>query len=39
MGMANNFQDLTGSQFERADMSGARFSSVNLGGATIEKWS
>ncbi|HEV2951707.1 MAG TPA: DinB family protein [Actinomycetota bacterium] len=33
--MANDFQDLTGSEFERADMSGTRFSSVSLNGATI----
>jgi uncharacterized damage-inducible protein DinB len=34
-GMANDFQDLTGSEFERADMSGTRFSSVSLNGAAI----
>jgi uncharacterized damage-inducible protein DinB len=33
--MAKDFQDLTGSEFDRADMSGARFSSVRLSGATI----
>ena len=33
--MANDFTDLTGSEFERADMSGTRFSSVSLNGATI----
>lgn len=33
--VADGFQNLTGSTFERADMSGARFSSVILNGATI----
>jgi hypothetical protein len=33
--MAHDFQDLTGSEFERADLSGTRFSSVSLNGATI----
>jgi uncharacterized damage-inducible protein DinB len=33
--MASGFQDLTGSEFERADMSGSRFTMVLLNGATI----
>ena len=33
--MANDFEDLTGGEFVRADMSGTRFSSVSLNGATI----
>ena len=33
--MAKEFQDLTGSEFERADMSGSRFRSVLLNGAAI----
>jgi Pentapeptide repeats (8 copies) len=33
--MSNDFRDLTGTEFERADMSGTRFSSVRLNGATI----
>ena len=33
--MADDFGDLRGSEFERADMSGTRFSSVSLNGATI----
>jgi uncharacterized damage-inducible protein DinB len=32
----DDFQDLTAGQFERADMSGSRFTSVLLNGATIE---
>jgi uncharacterized damage-inducible protein DinB len=32
----DDFQDLTDGQFERADMSGSRFTSVLLNGATIE---
>ncbi len=32
----NDFQDLTGSEFERADMSGSRFTTVVLNGATIQ---
>jgi uncharacterized damage-inducible protein DinB len=32
----NDFADLTGSEFERADMSGSRFSTVLLKGATIQ---
>lgn len=31
-----DFRDLTGSEFERADLAGARFSSVILNGATIQ---
>jgi uncharacterized damage-inducible protein DinB len=33
--MPNDFQDLTGSEFERADMSGTRFTTVLLNGAMI----
>ena len=33
--MPDDFQDLTGSEFERADMSGSRFSMVLLNAATI----
>lgn len=33
--MAKDFRDLKGSEFERADMSGSRFSSVLLNGAAI----
>jgi uncharacterized damage-inducible protein DinB len=33
--MANDFRDLAGGEFERADMSGTRFSDVSLNGATI----
>ena len=33
--MTNDFQDLTGSEFERADLSGSRFTTVLLNGATI----
>ena len=33
--MADDFRDLTGSEFARADMSGSRFSSVILDGTTI----
>jgi uncharacterized damage-inducible protein DinB len=33
--MANDFSDLTGGEFERADMSGTRFHTVRLNGATI----
>ena len=33
--MADDFKDLTGSRFERADMSGTRFSGVRLNGATF----
>ena len=32
--MADDFRDLTGSEFERADLSGSRFSSVILNRAT-----
>jgi hypothetical protein len=32
----NDFQDLSGSEFERADMSGSRFTTVLLNGATIQ---
>jgi uncharacterized damage-inducible protein DinB len=32
----NDFQDLTGSEFERSDMSGSRFTTVLLNGATIQ---
>jgi hypothetical protein len=31
----NDFQDLSGSEFERANMSGSRFTTVLLNGATI----
>ncbi len=34
-GMTDGFDDLTGRAFERADMSGTRFSTVILNGATI----
>src|SRR3954453_23071868 len=34
--MNNNFQDLTGSEFERADMSGSRFDTVMLSGTVIK---
>ena len=33
--MPNDFRDLTGSEFERADMSGTRFTTVLLNGAMI----
>ena len=33
--MPNDFRDLTGSEFERADMSGARFTTVLLNAAVI----